>query len=113
MRKLNIDYVLTTYSPTMFGESASIHQKTITVDEAKAIMGENTQIVATRPSHENLAKRMFGDLRTTRYADMSPEKTAVFIHYRGAPIDDDGIPPEGSTVTLYLIESETYLEPED
>lgn len=113
MRKLPVDYVLTTYSVTMFGPKASIHQQEVTIETAKCLLGVGTQIVATRASHENMAKHLFGDLKTTRFADMAPDKSAIVIHYRGAPIDDTGVVPDGSTVTLYLVESEEYQEAED
>jgi hypothetical protein len=107
-----LKYLLTTFSLTMFGDSASLYIKTISEDEAKGMVGPNTQIVATRPSHENMAKNLFGSLRTTRFADMAPDSSALAIHYRGPPIGDDGVVPEGSTITYYLIESEEYAEEE-
>ncbi len=111
MRVSAVNYVLTTFSPTMFGDRASIHQMTMPIEDALALIDHSTtQIVATRASHENLAKNLFGDLRTTRFADMAPDKSAIFIHYRGAPIADDGVIREGGVVTLYLIESEEYQE---
>ena len=113
MRTEPVNYILTTYSATMFGHAASVHQKLIDHATATTLVNDQTQIVATRPSHENLAKSQFGNLRTTRFADMAPEKSAVLIHYRGAPMGDDGIVPEGGTVTYYLIESEEYQEFED
>ncbi len=114
MRTEAVNYILTTYSATMFGDRASIHQMVVSAEVAKGLIGPATQIVATRASHENLAKLVFGqDMRVTRFADMVPEKSAILVHYRGAPIGDDGVPPEGSTVTFYLVESEEYQEPED
>jgi hypothetical protein len=113
MRKTAVAYVLTTFSPTMFGDRASVHLQTVPQDVATTLVNDQTQIVATRPSHENLARDVFGDLRTTRYADMVPEKSAILIHYRGAPISDNGQVPDGGTVTYYLIESEEYLELEE
>lgn len=112
-----MNYILTTYSATMFGPRASIHQREISLEEAKARLTDDTKIVATRQSHEMLARRLFGDLPTTRFADLTPppteDRSAILIHYRGAPVGDDGVPPEEGTITLYLIEAETYLEPED
>lgn len=116
MRNSPVDYILTAYSASMFGDAASIHQMKISEDAAKMLIGPATQIVATRTPHEQLAKRLFGhDLSVNRFADLTPvpEKSAILIHYRGSPVGDDGVPPEGSTITFYLIESEEYLEPED
>jgi len=119
MRTLPVDYVLTTYSATMFGDMASVHQMKIeNLGLVQGLVGPNTQIVATRPSHENLARKFFGsEIRSTRFADMAPAhdsfKSAILLHYRGAPISDDGLIPEGGTVTFYLIEAEEYQEPED
>jgi len=110
---MRISYILTTFSPAMFGDKASIHLKTISVDEAKQIIDDKTEIVATRASHENLAKNIFGITRTARFADMRPEKEAILIHYRGPAVSDDGLTPATGVVTLYLIESENYLEAED
>jgi len=113
MRTSPVNYVLTTYSATMFGTAASIHQKEVTLDEAKALIGPSTTLIATRKSHENMAKRVFGDLAVERFADMHPEKSAILLHYRGVPLSDEGTVPADATVTLYLIESEEYLDEEE
>lgn len=105
-----VDYILTTFSPTMFGESASIYLKTIDKDDAKGRIGVDTQIVATRESHENMARNLFGDHRTVRHADLAPGRSAVIIHYRGPPVGDDGHTPKGATLTYYLVEVEEYEE---
>lgn len=103
-----VNYILTTFSPTMFGESASIFMRTVPKKEAKELIGSETQIVATRESHENLAKNLFGPYRVIRSADLSPDRSAILIHYRGPPVQDDGHTPKGAVLTYYLIEVEEY-----
>lgn len=107
---MKFDYILTTFSPTMFGGDASIYMKTITKEEAKERISDSTQIVATRDSHSNMARHLFGDRRSIRNADLSPGKCAVLIHYRGPPVKDDGHTPKGAVITYYLIEVEEYEE---
>lgn len=115
MRILPVTFVLTAFSITMFGSKASIHMEEVSLETAKCLLGPATQIVATRPSHENMAKQLFGDMRVTRFADMTEGTTALVLHYRGAPIDDTGTVPEGGVVTVYLVEADSYqeLEPDD
>lgn len=113
MRKSPVEVILTTYSVTMFGPKASIHQQEIDEATMLSLIGPDTQIVATRQSHESMAKQLCGDLPVTRFADMSPDSSAIAIHYRGAPISETGQLADGGVVTYYLIESEDYLEEED
>jgi len=109
---MSATYILTTFSPTMFGEKASIYMRQVSKDEAKSKISDETRIIATRESHENMARNLFGDRDTARYADMGPDKSAILIHYRGPPVGDDGHTPKGGTLTFYLIETEPYEEPE-
>lgn len=46
-----VDYVLTTFSPAMFGEGATAHIRIVTAEHARELVGETTKIVATRISH--------------------------------------------------------------
>ena len=105
------DYILTTFSPTMFGGRASIHLETLDTDDAKNFVGEDTAIVATRPSHENMAKNLFGvDQPVTRFADCRPGRTALVIHYRGSQVPDDGTIPADGVVTIFLVDVEDFIE---
>ena len=92
----------------MFGESAGIFMRIITKAEAKKLIDDETQIVATRESHENMAKHLFGSRRVVRTADLSPGRSAVLIHYRGPPVGDDGHTAKNAVITYYLIEVEEY-----
>lgn len=107
-----VDYVLTTFSPTMFGVKASIHMKIVTKTEAQKLVNEGTAIVSTRISHENMANNLFPCENKSRFADMRPGRSAILLHYRGPPVDDDGAIPDGGEVTYYLVESEDYAEEE-
>jgi hypothetical protein len=70
----NVDYVLTTFSPAMFGEKASAHIRIVPNEEARALIGKETRVVATRTSHERLAKSQFTGIseETARYAMLKP-----------------------------------------
>ena len=107
-----VHYILTTTSMTMFGERATAHIKIVSEREALERIGSETQIVATRESHENMAKGLFGDRRVVRQADMGPEKSAICLIYRGPPVPDSGVVPKGATMVYYLIEVEEYYEEE-
>jgi len=108
------NYILTTTSFTMFGESATAHIKTITKDEADQMVDDTTVVIASRQSHENMAQNLFGNRTCNRYADMSTEgATAICIIYRGPPVPDTGVIPEGATITYYLVEVEDYYEAEE
>jgi hypothetical protein len=47
---------------------------------------------------------------TVRYARLVPGTVAVFIHYIGPQVGDDGKVPFGGRVNFYLIETEEYQE---
>lgn len=107
----NVDYILTTFSPTMFGGRASIHIETLDKDNAAAFVGEDTAIVATRASHENMAKNLFGDAQpVTRFADCRPGRSALVIHYRGSQVPDDGTIPADGVVTIFRVDVEDFIE---
>lgn len=112
---MNIDYILTALSPAMFGERATVHIKAITVDDAAKGVNRNTKIMATRVTHERLARGQFphADQTATRYASLTPGTTALHLLYRGPPVPDSGELPIGGALTPYLIEVEEYQEQED
>lgn len=109
---MQANYVLTTFSPAMFGEAATAHIKIIHKDEATALIDERTKIVATRVSHDRLARNQLSgaDPETARYATLNAGITAIHLHYRGPQIGDDGALPLNGMVTFYLIEVEEYAE---
>ena len=111
---MKINYVLTTFSPAMFGEAASAHVKIISAQEAAALVNEQTKIVATRTSHERLARSQFpaASEETARYAMLKPGVNAIHLHYRGPQVPDSGELPTGGMVTFYLVETEDYQPPE-
>lgn len=111
---MKIDYLLTAFSLTMFGEGATAHIKALSMDEARSLVGKDTKILAPRVSHERLAKNQFPEAagEITRYAELCPGMTAIQLHYRGAQLPEDGQLPAGATITAYLIEVEEYHEPE-
>ena len=94
----------------MFGERSAIYLRTIPLDEARSLVDDRTQIVSNRVTHERLARNLFPNVShdLARFANLRPGVTALHIHYRGAPLDDTGRVPEGSVVTIYLIEPEPY-----
>ena len=108
-----VDYILTTFSPTMFGSAASVYIREVEADVAKKAMNGETPVVANRDSHRNMAANLFGNRPNVRYADMQPGKSAIIIHYRGPAVPDDGTIPDEGSVSFYHIESEEYLDPED
>lgn len=107
---MKADYVLTTFSPAMFGEGATAHIRIITTEEARKLVGPSTRVVATRPSHERLARNQFEPMaeETVRYAQLRPGTSAVHLHYRGPQVPDSGDMPLGSMITYTLIETEAY-----
>ena len=107
---MKINYVLTTFSPAMFGEAATSHIKIIPHEEAKRLIDSDTKIVATRVSHERLAKAQFpgASEEVSRYAMLKPGVCAIHLHYRGPQVPDSGEMPAGAMVTFYLIETEEY-----
>lgn len=110
---MKINYILTTFSLAMFGEGATIHTRVITQEEADRLVDEHTKIIATRVSHERLARNQFGGLtnEVARFASMEPGANAIHISYRGPPVAEDGELPFGGSVILYLVETEEYAEP--
>jgi len=112
---MKIDYILTAFSPSMFGDRATAHIRRIDADEAVSLVSEKTKIMASRVSHERLARLTFqnaaGD--TARYAILTLGKNAIHLHYRGPQVPESGEVPVGGTVNFYLIEVSEYQEPED
>ena len=111
---MQADYVLTTFSPAMFGTGATAHIRIIEAGEAQKLVGEETKIVATRVSHDRLARKQVPGTaaETARYAQLTPGTLAIHLHYRGPQIGDDGNLPLGGMVTFYLIEVEDYQQPD-
>lgn len=111
---MQADYVLTTFSPAMFGAGATAHIKIIEAQEARQLVGQQTKVVATRISHDRLARRQLpgGAVETARYAQLQPGTTSIHLHYRGPTVAEDGELPVGGMVTFYLIEAEDYQEEE-
>lgn len=107
---MKINFILTTFSPSMFGEGATCHIRAIAHDEASSLINDTTRIVATRTSHERLAKKQFPGAsdEVARYATLSPSTNAIHIHYRGPPVPDSGELPLTGVVTFYLIEATEY-----
>jgi hypothetical protein len=81
-RTTKINYVLTTFSPAMFGEAATSHICIISKEEAEGLVSDATKIVAIRPSHERLAKTHFpyASGETSRYAMLKPGVNAIHLH---------------------------------
>lgn len=98
----------------MFGEEASAHTRIIPTEEAQALVSETTRVVATRLSHDRLARGQFLNVskETARYAMLKPGTNAIHLHYRGPQLEDSGEVPLGGVVNLYLIEVDEYQEPE-
>jgi hypothetical protein len=111
---MKINYVLTTFSPAMFGTGATVHIRPIDLAEAQSLVDEDTKISATRVSHDRLARLNFPGAaeETTRYAQLKPGANAVHIHYRGPQVPDSGEIPVGGMVTFYLIEADEYEDAE-
>ncbi|HEX8580347.1 MAG TPA: hypothetical protein VF655_12240 [Allosphingosinicella sp.] len=111
---MQIDYILTTFSPAMFGEKATAYVRVIHHDEAMTLVNESSRVVATRVSHEKLARHQFPQVSsdTQRYVVLQPGKVAIHLHYRGPQVSESGELPNGGAVSLYLIEVEEYDEPE-
>lgn len=109
---MKADYILTTFSPAMFGEGATAHIRILDLDQAQSLVERTTKVVASRVSHDRLAKNQFPDASegTARYAVLKPGMTAIHLHYRGPQVGDDGSIPIGGMVTCYLIEVEEYQE---
>lgn len=110
----HVDYILTTFSPAMFGTGATVHIKPITLDDARKLVDAETKISATRVSHERLARLQFPGVHeeTARYAQLKPGTTAIHLHYRGPQVPDSGEMPIGASVNFYLVETDEYEEAE-
>lgn len=106
------DYVLTTFSPAMFGEKATCHIKIISQDDARELISSKTKVVATRVTHDRLARQQLpgADPETARYANLKAGVRAISMHYRGPHINDNGDLPLGGQCTFYLIDAEDYYE---
>lgn len=106
------DYVLTMFSPAMFGEKATVHLKIIPQSEAQSLVGPNTRIVATRVTHDRLARAQLPGAHpeTARYASLRDGMSAIHLHYRGPAIPDSGDLPVGGMCTFYLVEVDEYHE---
>ena len=67
---MSVDYVLTTFSPAMFGEGATAHIKIVDAANAQSLIDKNTKIVATRVGHDRLARNQLTGMagETARYA---------------------------------------------
>lgn len=111
---MKITFILTTFSPALFGTKATCHIKLIDAATARSLVDEDTRIVATRISHERLARTLFPDAarETSRYANLKPDTNAILLHYRGPQVPDSGEMPLDAVVTYYLIETEQYQEHE-
>jgi hypothetical protein len=109
---MKINYILTTFSPAMFGEKATSHIRIVSPEEASSYVDDSTKIVATRVSHERLARQQFPGAaeEVHRYAMLKPNVNALHIHYRGPQIPESGDMPVGGMVTLYLIEVDNYQD---
>lgn len=109
---MTASYVLTTFSPAMFGEKATSHIRLIDREAANHLVNGTTRIVASRVAHERLARNQFPNAseETARYATLKPDTCAILVNYRGAPVPDDGSLPPGGQVLFYLIEVEEYQE---
>ena len=110
----HLDYILTTFSPAMFGQGATVHIRPTTLDEARKLVDEGTRISATRVSHDRLARLQFPNAHeeTARYAVLKPGTRAIHLHYRGPQVPDSGEVPIGASINFYLIEAEEYQEAE-
>lgn len=108
----HVDYVLTTFSPAMFGTGATVHIKAITLEEARELVDTETRISATRVSHDRLARVQFPDVHqeTARYAQLRAGTTAIHMHYRGPQVPESGEVPLGGMVSFYLVQAEEYQD---
>ena len=111
---MKISHILTTFSPALFGAKATCHIKLIDAAKAQSLVDEDTRIVATRVSHERLARTLFPNAsrETSRYANLKPSTNAILLHYRGPQVPDSGEMSPDAVITYYLIETEQYQEHE-
>ena len=105
-----IDYVLTSFSPAMFGEGATANIKIVEAAEAHPLVDRNTKIVATRVSHDRLARNQLTCVveKTARYATLKGGVTAAQVLYRGQQVGEDGRMPTGGMATYYLVEVDEH-----
>lgn len=98
----------------MFGDGATAHIRVLPTSDAKKFVSEKTKIMATRVSHERLARTTFPNAsgETARYAMMKPGTCAILLHYRGPQVPDTGELPADGITTFYLIEAVEYQEHE-
>ena len=76
------------------------------------MIDSNTKIVATRVSHDRLARNQLEGMaeETARYATLKDGASAIHLHYRGPQVGEDGRLPTGGMVTYYLVEVDEYQE---
>jgi hypothetical protein len=86
----------------MFGKNASAHIRIVSKEEAETLVGPSTRVVATRVSHERLAKSQFPDAanETARYAMLQRGTDAIHMHYGGPQVADTGELPVGGDDNL-------------
>lgn len=95
----------------MFGVKSTAHIRIVDQQEAARLVDKDTKIVATRTTHERLARsQMPQAVETARYAELRPGRSAIHLQYKGPPIADDGNLPLGGHITYFLIEVEDYYE---
>jgi hypothetical protein len=106
------NYLLTAFSPLMFGERATVHIRVIDHEKAAELVDGRTRLLATRPDHQLLAEQQFGhhNMEVVRYSNLKSGMVAVHMHYRGPTVDNNTTLPFNSTVTYSLIEIEEYQE---
>lgn len=111
---IKINFILTAFSPVMFGARGTCHIQLMTVEEARRLVDADTKIMASRVTHERLARNQFPGVSpdVVRFAELKPGVNALHLHYRGPMIGDDGLLPPGGFVQCYLIEAEEYVEAE-
>lgn len=104
---MKIEYILTAFSPSMFGDGATVNIRRIEADEAVRLVDVGTKIMASRVSHERLARSTFPSVAgpAARYAMLGPGKNAIHLHYRGPQIPESGAMPAGGSINYYLIET--------
>ncbi|BBI21790.1 hypothetical protein EKJ_26370 [Qipengyuania flava] len=107
----SVDFVLTAFSPLMFGEGVTAHWKALSLDAARALIDEETKILSRRVCHEQLARAQFPELeKTVSRVELQPGSAALHLLYSGPPLGTDGRIPEGGFVRTYLLEVEEYQE---
>jgi hypothetical protein len=107
-----VDYVITTFSPAMFDKGVTAHWKSIPLEAARAMVDDyGTSILSRRVCHERVARVHFPDVKkTVGHIKLKPGSSALHVLYSGAPIESDGVIPEGGFIRTYLLEIEEYQE---